>query len=41
LPSSKSSEGKPITLISEAKIMPSGVVRLIELKQQGYAYIRP
>jgi uncharacterized protein len=35
------SEGKQITLISEAKVMPSGVVRLIELKQQGYAYIRP
>jgi len=34
-------EGKPITLISEAKVMPSGVVRLIELKKQGYAYIRP
>jgi len=34
-------EGKPISLISEAKVMPSGVVRLIELQKQGYAYIRP
>ncbi len=34
-------EGKPITLISEAKVMPSGVVRLMELQKQGYAYIRP
>jgi intracellular sulfur oxidation DsrE/DsrF family protein len=34
-------EGKPVTLISEAKVMPSGVVRLIELQKQGYAYIRP
>jgi intracellular sulfur oxidation DsrE/DsrF family protein len=34
-------EGKPVTLISEAKEMPSGVVRLMELQKQGYAYIRP
>ena len=34
-------EGKAVTLISEAKVMPSGVVRLMELQKQGYAYIRP
>ena len=34
-------EGKPVTLLSEAKVVPSGVVRLIELQKQGYAYIRP
>jgi hypothetical protein len=34
-------EGKPVTLISEAKLTPSGVVRLMELQAQGYAYIRP
>ena len=34
-------EGKPVTLISEAKVVPSGVVRLMELQKQGYAYIRP
>ena len=34
-------EGKPISLISEAKVTPSGVVRLMELQKQGYAYIRP
>jgi uncharacterized protein len=34
-------EGKPVTLIGEAKVMPSGVVRLMELQRQGYAYIRP
>jgi uncharacterized protein len=34
-------EGKPVTLLSEAKVMPSGIVRLIELQEQGYAYIRP
>jgi uncharacterized protein len=34
-------EGKQISLISEAVVMPSGVVRLMELQSQGYAYIRP
>jgi intracellular sulfur oxidation DsrE/DsrF family protein len=34
-------EGKPVTLLSEAKVTPSGVVRLMELQAQGYAYIRP
>ena len=34
-------EYKPVTLISEAKVIPSGVVRLMELQKQGYAYIRP
>ena len=34
-------EGKDIKLLSEAKITPSGVVRLSELQGQGYAYIRP
>ena len=34
-------ENKPIVLVDEAKIAPSGVVRLMELQRQGYAYIRP
>lgn len=34
-------EGKPVTLLSEAKVTPSGVVRLMELQGKGYAYIRP
>jgi uncharacterized protein len=34
-------EGKQVSLISEATVMPSGVVRLMELQKQGYAYIRP
>ena len=34
-------ENKPVVLISEAKVTPSGVVRLMELQKQGYAYIRP
>ena len=28
-------EGKPVTLVSEAKVVPSGVVRLMELQKQG------
>lgn len=34
-------EGKDVPLVSEAKLVPSGVVRLIELQEKGYAYIRP
>ena len=34
-------ENKQISLISEAKVMPSGVVRIMELEEKGYAYLRP
>ncbi len=33
--------GKKIELLSEAALVPSGVVRLIKLQERGYAYIRP
>ncbi len=33
--------GKQVPLLSEAKVVPSGVVRLIELQEDGYAYVRP
>lgn len=33
--------GKDIELLSEAEIVPSGVVRLVELQEAGYAYVRP
>lgn len=33
--------GKEISLMSEAGMVPSGVVRLVELQEQGYAYVRP
>ncbi len=33
--------GKDITLLDEAQVVPSGVVRLVELQDQGFAYIRP
>jgi intracellular sulfur oxidation DsrE/DsrF family protein len=34
-------EGHPITILSEATIVPSGVVRLMELQEQGWSYVRP
>ena len=34
-------EGKEVPLIPEATIVPSGVVRLLELQEQGWAYVRP
>jgi intracellular sulfur oxidation DsrE/DsrF family protein len=33
--------GKKVALISEAKMVTSGVVRLVELQQAGYAYVKP
>jgi intracellular sulfur oxidation DsrE/DsrF family protein len=33
--------GQPVPLMSEAVVVPSGVVRLIELQEEGYAYVRP
>ncbi len=33
--------GHEIPIMEEASIVPSGVVRLIELQEKGYAYIRP
>ncbi|MGE5158086.1 MAG: DsrE family protein [Gemmatimonas sp.] len=34
-------EGHAITLIPEATIVPSGVVRLMELQEQGWTYVKP
>ena len=34
-------EGKEIPIVSQAKIVPSGVVRLMELQESGWSYIRP
>ena len=33
--------GSEVALLDEAELTPSGVVRLIELQEQGYAYVRP
>jgi len=35
------SEGKDVPILSEATLVPSGVVRLMELQEKGWSYIRP
>jgi intracellular sulfur oxidation DsrE/DsrF family protein len=34
-------EGHPIPVMSEAVLVPSGVVRLMELQEKGWSYLRP
>ena len=34
-------EGHPIQIVSEAKVVPSGVVRISELQEDGWSYVRP
>jgi intracellular sulfur oxidation DsrE/DsrF family protein len=34
-------EGHPITIVPQASVVPSGVVRLSELQEQGWTYIKP
>jgi intracellular sulfur oxidation DsrE/DsrF family protein len=34
-------EGHAIDVLSEAVIVPSGVVRLMELQEKGWSYVRP
>ncbi|MGB7317782.1 MAG: DsrE family protein [Planktotalea sp.] len=34
-------KGEEIALLDEARIVPSGVVRLIELQEDGFAYVKP
>jgi len=33
--------GKDVPLLSEVRVVPSGVVRLIELQEAGFSYVRP
>ena len=33
--------GEQIVLMDEASVVPSGAVRLIELQENDYAYLRP
>jgi uncharacterized protein len=35
------SEGHAISIVPDATIVPSGVVRLMELQEQGWSYVRP
>jgi intracellular sulfur oxidation DsrE/DsrF family protein len=34
-------EGHPIPIVPQASVVPAGVVRLSELQEQGWSYIRP
>ena len=34
-------EGHPITIVSQASLVPSGAVRLIELQEDGWSYLKP
>ncbi len=34
-------EGHAISILPEATIVPSGVVRLMELQEEGWSYVRP
>jgi intracellular sulfur oxidation DsrE/DsrF family protein len=33
--------GQKVNIMDEVRVVPSGVVRLIELQEDGYAYVRP
>jgi uncharacterized protein len=35
------SEGREVPILSEATLVPSGVVRLMELQEKGWSYVRP
>jgi len=34
-------EGKPISIVADAVLVPSGVVHLMELQEKGWTYLRP
>jgi hypothetical protein len=34
-------EGKTIELLPQAKVVPAGVVRILELQEQGWSYVKP
>ena len=34
-------EGREVPILSEATIVPSGVVQLMELQEKGWSYVRP
>lgn len=35
------SEGKEIPMLPQARIVPAGIVRVVELEEQGWTYVRP
>ncbi len=34
-------ENKAITLVPEARVVPTGIARIVELEEQGWTYVRP
>jgi len=34
-------EGHPIAIVAEASLVPSGAVRLMELQESGWSYLKP
>jgi hypothetical protein len=34
-------EGHTITIIPQATIVPAGVVRIMQLQEEGYSYVKP
>jgi uncharacterized protein len=34
-------ENKSITLVPEARLVPAGIARIVELEEQGWTYVRP
>ena len=34
-------EGHPIPIVPQAGMVPAGVVRIMELQEQGYSYVKP
>jgi len=34
-------EGKTIPIVQEAIVVPAGMVRLVELQEQGFKYLKP
>lgn len=34
-------QGKPVVLSEGVKVVPAGVLRIMELQEQGYSYVRP
>ena len=34
-------ENKELSLVPEAHVVPSGIVRIVELQEQGWSYVRP
>ena len=34
-------EGHPIAIVPEAGLVPSGAIRLLELQENGWSYLKP